>query len=424
MRNKKYIILLIILTSLVSINAIADSDPVRDSLSMGTSYANDLYYSFETGEVSSIERDNWEIAFYTPGFSVGIITNGGLGIRLYNYPNGDTSDWSSIDTTGFYNWKLLINSTTKWEEGAFNRSALGHPDYGWGIYDMSNHHIVGDSIFILDSPLSGLKKLWIIEKDAVQNIYRFRFANLDGTNEHEVELDISSYSDKRFAYYSLTNNQSFDREPDSDRWDMLFTKYWEMVPNNEGDFSPYIVTGVLNNVDVASNEFHPVGPDFVEWNSKPMDSVINNIGYDWKILTPEFSWEIKDSNYYFVQNYSGSIYKIWFEWWGGSSTGDFSFFKQFLGTVSVNEIESSKEAFSIFPNPASNSITIQTPIELNGNYILQISDQTGRKVFSRNLSDKELNNELKLSNLNLNSGFYIITISGKEYSNSQTLIIQ
>lgn len=413
-----------LLVCLLSYSANADNNPLLDSLSMGASYANDIFYSFETGEVAAVERDNWEIAFYTAGFSTGIITNGGVGIRLYNYPNGDTSNWNSIDTTGFLSWKLLFNSTATWEEGAFNRNALGHPDYGWGIYDMNNHHIVGDSLFILDSPFSGLKKLWIIEKDAVQNIYRFRYANLDGTDLQEVELNISEYTDKRFVYYSFENNQVIDREPDSDRWDILFTKYWELVPNNEGDFSPYIVTGVLNNVDIASNEFYPVAPDFMDWDSKPMDSVINNIGYDWKILTPEFSWEIKDSNYYFIQNYTGSIFKMWFEWWAGSSTGDFSFYKQLVNPVSVNEISGNKDSFQVFPNPATSSLSIKTPVGLEGVFELFLTDQSGRVVFSKILAKNEIKNNIKISGLNLPAGFYIITISGNNYVESQSLIIR
>jgi hypothetical protein len=408
----------------VSYSVLADNDPEVDSLSMGSGYANDIFYSFETGEVAAVERENWEIAFFTSGFSVGIITNGGIGIRLYNYPNGDTSNWNSIDTTGFLNWKLLFNSTATWEEGAFNRNALGHPDYGWGIYNMNNHHIVGDSLFILDSPFSGLKKLWIVEKDAVQNIYRFRYANLDGTDLQEVELNISEYTDKRFVYYSLEDNQVTDREPDSDRWDILFTKYWELVPNNEGDFSPYIVTGVLSNVDITSNEFYPVGPDFMDWDSKPMDSIINNIGYDWKILTPEFSWEIKDSNYYFIRNYAGSIYKMWFEWWGGSSTGDFSFYKQMVGTVSVNEFHTSQESLLVFPNPATNYLTIKTPKGLEGIFEIFLYDQNGRKVLSRVLSENELKNNIHISNLNLPGGFYIVTLTGDNYTRSQSLIIR
>lgn len=424
MKTKINSIIITFLVSILSYNANADSNPVVDSLSMGASYANDIFYSFETGEVAAVERENWEIAFYTSGFSVGIITNGGIGIRLYNYPNGDTSNWTSIDTTGFLNWKLLFNSTSTWEEGAFNRNALGHPDYGWGIYNMNNHHIVGDSLFILDSPFSGLKKLWIVEKDAVQNIYRFRYANLDGTDLQEVELNISDYTDKRFVYYSLEDSQVTDREPDSDRWDILFTKYWELVPNNEGDFSPYIVTGVLNNVDIASNEFYPVAPDFMDWDSKPMDSVINNIGYDWKILTPEFSWEIKDSNYYFIQNYNGSIYKMWFEWWGGSSTGDFSFYKQMVNPVSVDEISGNQDSFQVFPNPATNYLNIKAPVGLKGVFELYLTDQTGRIVFSKILAENEMKNNIQISNLNLPAGIYIITISGVKYVESQSLIIR
>jgi hypothetical protein len=402
----------------------AQGEIERDTLTMEQGYTNDVFYSFATGEVSSIGRDDWEIAFYTSAFSTGIITNGGVGIRLYAYPNGDTSDWANIDTTGFASWEPLYNSPTNWEEGAFNHHILGHPDYGWGIYDPLSHHIVGDSLFIIDLPSSGLKKLWIIEKDPVLNIYSFRYAKMDGTDEHEVEYDISPYTNKRFAYYSLTDNMASDREPISERWDILFTRYVDWVPDNEGNLSPYIVTGVLNNVDIASNEFYPVGPDFMDWQSTPMDSVINHIGYDWKVLLPDFTYEIKDSNYYFVRNYDGNVYKLWFNWWAGSSSGDFALDKQFITTVSVNEIAKKQESFQIYPNPASGSFNIHVPSNLNGSVQLQIFDQSGRLVYQQSYSDISANQTIRVSNFNLSVGFYFVTLSANDYSDSQKLIVR
>ena len=425
MVKRYYKVALIILAGLIGNTAHAEGDPIRDSLTMGAGYANDLFYSFENGEISSIERDDWEIAFFTSGFSAGIITNGGVGVVLYNYPNGDTSDWATVDTTGFFGWSPLYNSPANWEEGAFNRNSQGFPDYGWGIYNMDNHHIVGDSLFIIDSPYSGLKKVWIIEKDPMQNIYSFRFANMDGTNEYEVELDVSTFSDNRFAYYSLTNNEALSREPKSDSWDILFTKYIDMVPDIEGNLSPYIVTGVLANVDIASNQFYPVAPDFTDWASQPMDSIVNTIGYDWKSFDMGlFEWTIQDSNYYFIQDYAGNIYKLGFVWWNGSSTGDFAFDKQFITTVSVNEMKENQESFQVFPNPASNHVSIKAPSGLEGNFTLSILDQSGRQVYIETFSDSQLSNGVRLADIELPSGFYLISITGNNYAKSQKLIVR
>ena len=128
MNRKLYTINLIAALLLSSFMLSGQGIPVRDSLSMGPSYANDIFYSFKNGEVSSVERNTWDIAFFTPRFSAGIIINEGVGVELYTYPNGDTSSWTNIDTSGMASWKLLNNDPNYWEEGAFNMNALGHPD--------------------------------------------------------------------------------------------------------------------------------------------------------------------------------------------------------------------------------------------------------------------------------------------------------
>ena len=65
-----------------------------DSIAMGGGYANEVYYSFENGEVASAPRNNWDIAFYTLTWSAGIMINDGNGVELYLYPSADTSGWN------------------------------------------------------------------------------------------------------------------------------------------------------------------------------------------------------------------------------------------------------------------------------------------------------------------------------------------
>ena len=98
-----------------------------DTLSMGPGYAFDVFYSMENGEVSSEARDTWDIAFYTQRFSAGILSNDGKEVSLYTYPNGDTSDWSSIDTTGMSGWPRLYNGVDHWENGVFQQECSGTP---------------------------------------------------------------------------------------------------------------------------------------------------------------------------------------------------------------------------------------------------------------------------------------------------------
>jgi len=410
----------------VSVQAVFSQPlPTRDSLSMGSGYANDIFYSMENGQVSTAPRNNWDIAFYTARFSAGILVNDSYGVMLYTYPDGDTSDWNQIDTTGLSTWTPMYNSHTVWEDGAFNAHAKGHPDYGWGIYNPVNHNLYGDSLFIINIPETGFKKVWIREKLSVDNIYVFRFANLDGTDQQDVQLDINPYTDKRFIYYSLTKNEVVDREPVADSWDILFTKYIDMVPDNEGNFSPYLVTGATNNVGTKSNHFYPVNPVFNDWASKPMDSAKNSIGYDWKSFDMEsFSWTVTDSNYYFLRNYNNDIYRLRFIEWDGSQTGNFVLEKNLASLASVHEQSALQLSLNVYPNPASNHFTVRSDENLQGELLLTITDQSGRQIFQNQYSGSDLKNGISPGYLNLSQGLYLLKISSDNYVGVEKLLIQ
>ena len=209
-----------------------------DSVTMGPSYANDIYYSFEDGVVASPARNTWDIGFRTTVWTASIITNGAFSVYLYTYPKADTAGWNSVDTSGIASWPVLYDDETDWEYGAFNRNGFGHPDYGWGKYNPINHDVVGDSIYILKTLSGSYYKLWILRKNSIENTYYLRYADLDGGNQKEVTLDINPYRSKNFVYYNLDNSELIDREPDSASWDVLFTKYMGLQSN--GTYYPVV----------------------------------------------------------------------------------------------------------------------------------------------------------------------------------------
>ena len=419
---KRYIYLIHTFIFTILFSSVSYSQP--DSITMGTGYADDIFYSFKNGEVSKAARNTWDIAFFTPRFSAGIIINEGNGVQLYTYPNGEIHDWASIDTNGMANWPVMYNSPEYWEEGAFNANAPGHPDYGWGLYNMVDHSVYGDSLFVIKTP-SGIKKLKIDKKVSIDNIYHFTYANLDGSDEQVVELDVKPFETKRFAYYSLENNEALDREPAKENWDILFTKYMDWTTTLEGDSSLYLVTGVTNNVGVFSKNFYPVEPSFSDWFPTPFDSTKNAIGYNWKTFDMGiFQWTIKDSNYYFVNTVDGDIYKLGFVSWTGSGSGVCVFEKSLVSLSSIGDDEEIEEGFTIYPNPTSDFITIKTPERVKGTSTVRILDQSGRLLFTENFTDNELNEGVQLSNLNLSFGIYIVSVTGDKYAKSQKLIVR
>lgn len=68
-------------------------DPVNDTLVMGKSYVNDVYYGLTAGVVKESSRSSWDIGFKTNVFSASVISNSTMGVMIYTYPKGDISGW-------------------------------------------------------------------------------------------------------------------------------------------------------------------------------------------------------------------------------------------------------------------------------------------------------------------------------------------
>jgi len=289
-----------------------------ESLSMGAGYANDIYYRLSDGLTTSVPRTDWDIAFIVSAREAAVLINGAAGVTLKAYPVSGWSWDAAIDTTGYSTWALLNNSDTTWTEGAFNMNATDFPNYGWGNYDMVTHNVNGVFLYIITTRAGSMKKIWIEKKLSVEQTYEFRYANLDGTDEHDVTLDLSGRTNN-FDYYSIDTNEEVDREPDASTWDIVFTKYIDNSIN-------YPVTGVLQNIDITAQEgaAADMSPDHMPETGYLTD--MSTIGSDWKTIDmTTYKYSIDDSKVYYVKDRDNNIYRIQFKTFEGSSTGNLSF---------------------------------------------------------------------------------------------------
>ena len=275
MRNLIYLLLAVFLIS--ACDETTGGDPeisYTDSISMGAGYANDVYYSLENGTIGTASRSGWDIAFSTDPMSSTVMINEGYGVKLYTYPHGDRDAWETMDTTGMSAWPAMYNADTSWLNGAFDRNATGHPDYGWGGYNSQNHDVIGDSLFVIRLNDGTLKKVFIEKRAAMSNSFAIKYGDLDGAGETK-EINCNSYASRNFIYLSLTRGEILDNEPDSETWDIVFTKYHD-------ESIPYIVTGVLSNMDVECAEVSNMDTDLADPATAEFSSDISVIGSDWK----------------------------------------------------------------------------------------------------------------------------------------------
>lgn len=384
----------------------------------GASYANDVYYSLEEGTVTTVARDNWDIAFVTQIMSVSILANNATGVELYTYPDGDISDWATLDTTGM-EWIPMYNSIETFDEGAFNRNTIPGDDldYGWGRYNMTNHHITGDSLFVIKTVSGAYKKLAVVEKIATANSWEFKYANLDGTGEQIVSLDGADYSEKYFIHYSIDSTKFVSREPASDDWDMLFTKYYDYT-------IPYYVTGVLFNDDhVMAQEVRESGLDqatHFSYEDSSFTSDISTIGSDWKEFDMgEMAYVLADTVVYYLKTIGetdSTYYKLYFTGFSGGSFGGlgvYNFTQQRLTFVSSIRNES-KLMLELYPNPASDYINVV--FDHLGKSDIHIVDVTGRVVYSTTYDAGGFTN-YSLDISSLKSGLYFMQVQAGNESN-------
>jgi hypothetical protein len=335
----RIIIIALLVVSLISCNKSEDNSPnyerdtIRiDSLVMGEDYVNDIYYNLKKGKISEVVRNNWDIGFKTNGRSSRIIVNSTSGINLWEYPIEDTTKWNTMDTTGLKkSWKSLVNSDTTWSLSAFEGNQKGHPDYGWGVYNSITHDVSGNSIFVIQLQDGSYKKILIKKREAATNTYFFKYANLNGSSPVEGKIKCSDYSKKNFIYFNLTSKSVVDREPESDKWDILLTRYIAQVSMGPGVVVPYPVVGFLQNEgvlvarmtgDTASNNYQ----------NATFKTNFSSIGRDWKKQVSQTSsdYTIVPNLYYFIKTKDKTTCKLVFKKFDGSPKSKVVFERKIL----------------------------------------------------------------------------------------------
>lgn len=395
-----------IITLMISISFCYMLNAQATLISMNSNYSNQIFYSMENGEIANISNENWDLAFSLDQYASTIRINDGKGVELYNYHLGDTSQWNSITNAITNNLNAaLYNNETNWENGAFDVNSLGHPDYGWGLYNMINHHVIGDSLFIIKTLSGNWKKLWIEELTVVGE-YLFKYANLDGSNEMSQSIMKTNYPGKNFIYFSIDQNTIIDREPLANEWDITFTKYISEVQG-----MPYPVTGVLSNtgIEVAKATGIASPMTYTDYSLHNLESEINIIGYDWKSY--QGTYVIDPNQCYFIRDLSQNIWRIVFTSFDGMSTGNIEFNSTLLANnTSVENIKEIK-TFEIYPNPTKGNTTLIYDISEKSD--IYIYDVSGKSIYKNMLNNNGLST-VSLPTNTLNEGVYFVVISNNK----------
>jgi hypothetical protein len=326
MKNYNRIIAVLATIFLVACEKDKNTNPFTEvTVAMGANSVSDVYYSLANGTVNTVTRTDWDIAFSVPTQSATVLINEGAGVELYCV--GDTNNWDMIDENTITSLQPRFNDITGWTKGAFNQNSnTSNPfNFGWGHYNMSDHNVYGDSIYVIKLTNGVFKKFFYRERIGATATHYLSWANLDGSEPVNTTVVATSYVGTRnFIHYSIVNQEIVEAEPLKDQWDLLFTRYIIQIPAGPGVIMNYPVMGVLSNIGVTVAKVSGVPPanaieaDTTSGYSAQADA----IGYDWKVSDP-ITHEISlvDSVSYFVASVDGKKYQLYFTGYGGSAAG-------------------------------------------------------------------------------------------------------
>ncbi|MEN6294393.1 MAG: T9SS type A sorting domain-containing protein [Methanobacterium sp.] len=426
---KKVFFQIIILLLLVSLNVAKSTDV---SISVGAQYADQVWYSIPNNAENSAPLASWDIAFYSYDQNASIRINSGAGAKVWEILGKTIDDFdTNIDTTGlttnperFVEW---YNSDTSWTIGAFNRGRDGFEnegDFGWGAYNMNTHAIVGDKLFIYRS-IEGVYYVFTIQ-DLIGGTFTFKYKILNSSQVITREFSKSLATSKLFGYYLFSSDEIVDIEPLQSDWDLLFTKYIAMIPDNNGSLVPYSVMGVLSNKgnEVAKVENVPIDQAQIPDNSS-FSTNISTIGHTWKAYDAHTGWSIVPDLTYFVRAQDQELYRIIFKSFGGSANGNIVFDNSWQ-EVGVNESFAAGDSFIITPNIIEGNSPFEIVLDANAlssNAIMDVYSITGVKVLTRSLNITDGLNAFSISH-NLAKGMYIVTLNLNGNIEAQKLIIE
>ncbi len=409
----------------LSVFAVALTAQTPVEVTIGNVYANEVYYSFSNGSLVTSPRTNWDMAFAIDRMNINILANNGSGVKVYTYPNGNTTAWDDIDTTGMYTWTPMYNSVEDLNNGAFvrNMNLDDAFDQGWGVYNMATHIIEGDSLFVMKNVAGEYKKMWIVSRDPNSGINNWviKYADIDGGNEETFTFSADDYPGLNFAHYSMETNSIVEKEPASANWQLLFTKYF--------DYSiPYYVTGVqINSAYVTVQQVDGVAQnDYENYTEGFFTSNLSEIGSDWKTFDMNtYMYNVDDQRVYFskVLNEEGNdstYWKLYFTGFSGSSTGTYSFTQKDITDYSAIYELAGLSVFELYPNPAQDQLNLIT--DATTTMEATVVDMTG-KLVTRKTIDADFTTST-ISITSLKQGVYTLILTSPKGRAAQKFVKQ
>lgn len=388
----------------------------------GAGYGKQAYYKLSTDAVNALANESWDLAFSVVGsIDVGVSINESTTstsgapapeLELYLSPAVSFADTITHAQLG----KRLYNDESSWlDGGALNTVADSSNafDFGWGLYNFSNHTLNGNRVFVIKLRDGSYKKLMI--QSFAGGTYNLKYANFDGTAEKTVAIKKADFAGSGIALFSFATGTTL---PALGAWDLMFGRYVTPLFDGQNTIA-YPVTGVLSAPNVKVAKIKGVDPSKVLYDTykDSLKTRLDVIGYDWKTFNFTAGWVIPDDLSFLVQTADKHIYKLVFVDFEGSTTGISTFEKTDLGVLTaVPNLNSNFKEASVYPNPVIDEATVAFTLKQGREKVqLLVHDVAGHLLWNTQVDAQEGLNAVQLPALKLPQGMYLLSIgSGKD----------
>jgi len=276
---------------------------------------------------------------------------------------------------------------------------------------------------------------------AGDSIYGFLLQNIGHTVEYYIYAENDSagrFSPERAAYEyhelfvegdvvlnelcAINNGLWADDQGQFEDWIELYNNSSTTVSLNGfylSDDNNFLKKWMFPNVSIAPNDY------LIIWADK--DTLDSGIHANFKLSATGEAVFLSDSSGKLIDEISFGAQTAGNTTFGRYPNGigawrymNSSFDSENLWPVAVDEIKiPEKNDFVIYPNPAKNIVNIR--VEQADEYQIIIRDVNGRTVLTNYINDASTNISININGYS--SGFYIITLTNKEFTSTKKFII-
>lgn len=310
------------------INIIIDGATIAPEVG-GPNQPNQVYVDLSTTTTTSIQRDTWDLGFYT-GNEFRVILNGSIymaagklsstNIDAVSSASSEVQELQQKVAVGTFNPTntMYIDGP----EGDLKSTAIDEvslTDHQNFVYLVNLGYEVGIEVpstgsVAISGGSRGWKKIRVLSNG--EN-YTLQYANLDA-NTHQ-EVSIHKNNAYQFTFFSFNSESVVNVEPEKVDWDLNFTVFTNEIPGaGSYGYSDFVVQNSKANVKIYKLDSNSDGVTYNDFNftNITLDKLASDqrgIGSSWRNGGgPGRLPSLKETVFYIIEDTEGNLYKLKF----------------------------------------------------------------------------------------------------------------